>query len=307
MPHPVRIVFVTGDSLLADHVQLRLQSRDYQVTSMARGCDALSSIFNDPPDLVLVDLSTDGDDRTAMVLSLRSDSYFSTIPVIGLFTPSGGERKWERCPLDDFLQLPVNYDELFNRITLALFRIKRIFDNNPLTHLPGNTSIQRAVDEALGKPLAVCYVDINHFKPYNDAYGFAHGDEVLRMLARIMFNAVRETGGGFCGHVGGDDFVYIVPMERAESVSQTIIAHFDRIVLDLYDVETRRRGFYSGVNRRGEQEQFPLLSISIGVVPTDAPHIRHFVRISEVAAELKIRAKESKTSCYVVERRFPSP
>lgn len=304
MSPPVRIVLATGDPLL----QLRLQSRDYQVTSLCRGCDALSSIFSDPPDLVIVDLSTDSDDRTAMILALRGDSYFSTIPVIGLVTPAAAEQlQWENCPLDDFLYLPIGYGELFNRISLALFRIKRIFDSNPLTHLPGNTSIQRAIDEALGKPLAVCYVDINHFKPYNDAFGFAHGDEVLRMLARIMFNAVRESGGGFCGHIGGDDFVHIVPMERATAVSQTIIDHFDQIVLDLYDEETRGRGFYNGVNRKGEEEQFPLLSISIGVVPTDAPHIQHYVRITEVAAELKMKAKESRKSCCVVAGRLTPP
>jgi diguanylate cyclase (GGDEF)-like protein len=283
---------------------VRLQSKEYQVALLSAATEVLNDVYGDPPDLMIVDLSPGNDGSAEMIASLRADSFFSTIPVIGLLEPGAADRlQWERCPLDDFLLLPMDFNELFCRISLALFRIKRIFDNNPLTRLPGNTSIQRAIEESIGKPLAVCYLDINSFKPYNDVYGFARGDEVIRMLARIMFNAVRESGGGFCGHIGGDDFVAIVPAERAEGVCQTIVAYFDRIVLDLFDEETKRRGYYSGVNRRGMVEQIPLLSISIGVVSTDSPSLRHAGKVAEVAAELKARAKESKKSCYIMDRR----
>jgi diguanylate cyclase (GGDEF)-like protein len=74
-------------------------------------------------------------------------------------------------------------------------------DRDPLTKLPGNTSIQQAVERALGTPMAVCYIDINNFKPYNYAYGFSLGDEVIRMVARrITSNTVKESkGDGFVG------------------------------------------------------------------------------------------------------------
>lgn len=89
--------------------------------------------------------------------------------------------------------------------------------------------------------MAVCYIDVNHFKPYNDTFGFARGDEVLRMLARIMSNAVRSREGGFSGHVGGDDFVFIVPFDRAEAVCETIIRNFNIIVSDLFGSGESRR------------------------------------------------------------------
>jgi diguanylate cyclase (GGDEF)-like protein len=301
---PARITILTSDPQLASHIQLRLHSKGCQAAAMSCHDSALGFFYSDPPDLLLVDLSTDAECGFGLVSTLRSDSFFSAIPIIGMFNEFESDiLDWEHCPLDDFIGLPLNFNELFTRITLALSRLKRIFDNNPLTRLPGNTSIQMAIEATLGTPTAVCYIDINHFKPYNDAYGFSHGDEVIRMTARIMFNTVREAGGGFCGHIGGDDFVCIVPLDRAESTCQTIISHFDLIIQDLFDDDTKRLGFYCGTNRKGEKENIPLLSISIGVVPMDMPKLTHAAKVSEVAAELKKLAKDSDHSRFVVDRR----
>ena len=302
---PTRITILSSDIQFASHVQLRLHSKGCHANTMSCIDSALGVFYADPPDLLIVDLSTDTENGLSIVSTLRSDSYFSVIPIIGVLNTSESETPdWELYPVDDFIGLPINFNELFCRISLALSRLKRIFDNNPLTRLPGNTSIQMAIEAALGSSTAVCYVDINHFKPYNDAYGFSHGDEVLRMTARIMFNAVRDTGGGFCGHIGGDDFVCIVPLDHVESVCQTIISHFDMIVLDLFDDETKRRGNYFGTNRKGEKENIPLLTVSIGVVPMNMAKLQHAAKVSELAAELKRRAKESSGSCYVVDNRI---
>jgi len=304
MPLPVRIAIVTTDTQLGFHLQLRLQSKGYQAASISEKEGVLGACYSDPPDLLIFDFSTNYDRCIDIITTLRSDSFFSAIPILGLVAQLDCDAFiWEACPLDDFVYLPLNFSELFCRISLSLSRIKRIFDNNPLSRLPGNTSIQRAIEEAIGKPMAVCYLDINHFKPYNDAYGFSHGDEVLRMLSRIMFNAVRDSGGGFAGHIGGDDFVFIVPHERSVAVCQTIISYFDQIMLDLFDEETKAQGFFYGINRKGEGEQIPLLSISIAVVLLDSPSIQHYAKVAEVAAELKKMAKDSNGSRYVIDQR----
>ncbi|NJD38307.1 MAG: diguanylate cyclase [Geobacter sp.] len=298
-----RIALICTQPQLASLLQLRLQSKGYQVMVVEKTVAVLGAFYSDPPDLIIVDFSSPCVGCHDILFMLRGDSFFSPIPIIGIFPGTSEQDSWDDFPLDDFVTTPVNFEELVSRITLAQSRIKRIFDNNPLTRLPGNTSIHRAIDEALGLPLAVCYVDINHFKPYNDVYGFSHGDEVIRMLARIMSNAVRESGGGFSGHVGGDDFVFIVPRERAEQVCATIISHFDQIVQTLFDEETKKRGYYVAHNRKGEKEQMPILAISIGVVPMDSPAISHAARVAEVAAELKKLAKGNQGSSYVVDRR----
>ncbi len=301
---PARITILSSDPHLASHVQLRLYNKGCQTSTMGCIDTALGVFYADPPDLLIVDLSADTDSGLDIVSTLRSDSFFSAIPIIGLFNMAKSHTfDWERCPLDDFIGLPLDFNELFSRISLALSRIKRIFDNNPMTRLPGNTSIQKAIEAAIGTSTAVCYIDISHFKPYNDAFGFAHGDEVIRMTARIIFNAVRDSGGGFCGHIGGDDFVCIVPLDRAESVCRTIINHFDIIVLDLFDDETKQRGYYCGTNRKGENENIPLLSVAIGVVPMNMSKLQHTAKVSEVASELKKLAKYSSVSRYVVDNR----
>lgn len=303
MPQQSRIALICTQAKLSSLLQLRLQSKGYQVMVVEKSAAALGAFYSDPPDLIIVDFSSPCVGCHDMLFMLRSDSFFSPIPIIGIFPDDTEQESWDDFPLDDFVTTPVNFSELVSRITLAQSRIKRIFDNNPLTRLPGNTSIHRAIDEAIGLPLSVCYIDINHFKPYNDVFGFSHGDEVIRMLARIMSNAVRESGGGFCGHVGGDDFVFIVPRERAEQVCTTIISHFDQIVRTIFDEETKERGYYLALNRKGEKEQMPILGISIAVVPMDSPAMTHAARVAEVAAELKKLAKGKEGSCFVVDRR----
>ncbi len=302
-----RIALLSQDNDLHKHLEIRLQSKDYQVVSLPDPSHVLGFIFSDPPDIIIIDLSIPDPRFHAVLKDLKQDSYFSVIPVIGLISGKAAESlEWDQFPFDDFISLPINYPELFSRILLSLQRIRRIFDNNPLTKLPGNTSIQQAIEGALGKPLAVCYIDINNFKPYNDTYGFSRGDEVLRMVARIMSNTVKESmEGGFVGHIGGDDFVFIVPLVHVELVCKTIIANFNIIAMDMFGEEDKARGFYVAKDRKGEAQKIPLLGISIAVVPTDNPLMQHAGKVVEVAAELKKMAKKSSVSCYVIDRRRP--
>ena len=304
MNRKYRITVITTDQTLAGNLEIRLQSRGYQVLPLTELSSVLGFVYSDPPDLIIIDMSSPDEATCSIIKNLKGDSYFSTIPVLGLVNgPEAASFPWEECQLDDFVFLPVKYGELFPRITLSLERIQRVLDNNPLTRLPGNTSIQRAIENALGKPMAVCYIDINHFKPYNDVYGFSRGDEVLRMVARLMFNAVKESGGGFAGHIGGDDFVFIVPLAQAEPVCKTIIGNFKIIAADLFEEREKSDGYYIGTNRKGQEEKIPLISIAIAVVPTDAAKLNHYGKVAEVAAELKAMAKKSNESCYVVDRR----
>lgn len=304
MTPKLRIALISRDKTLAEHMELRLESKGYHVLKLTKLSTVLGFIYSDPPDIIIIDLSNEDSETKGIIKSLKEDSYFCIITVIGLLKESVEETfEWESYPLDDFISQPVKYPELFNRIALSLQRIQRVFDNNPLTKLPGNTSIQQAIEKALGNPMAVCYIDINNFKPYNDTYGFAGGDEVIRMVARIMSNAVRESGGGFAGHIGRDDFVFIVHLERAESVCKTIVDNFNTIIPELFGDEEKSKGYYVTKDRKGQVQEIPLLGISIGVVPTNTPKMQHAGKVSEMAAELKKIAKKSNESCYVVDRR----
>lgn len=305
MTQKLRIAVISNDRDFSSQIGLWLQSRGMQSILLHELGSILGSIYVDPPDVVIADLRFGDNEIQNLIRELRGDSYFSMLPVIGIFEEKADDAfDWSGCPLDDFIAYPFNHAEFFSRINLSLQRIDRVLDNNPLTKLPGNTSIQNAIEKALGRDLAVCYIDINNFKPYNDTYGFSHGDEVLRMVARIMVNSVREAGpGGFSGHIGGDDFVFIVNVEKAESVSQMIIDHFRIIVSDLFGEEEKTKGFYRAQDRLGNEQEIPLLGIAIAVVPMNTPKMTHFGKVAEVSAEMKKYAKKSGQSCYVVDRR----
>ena len=179
----IRIALLVQDRDISTILELRLQSKGYQAVTLNDPSSALGFLYSDPPNLVLADLSMPNKEEVITIIKqIKDDSYFSMLPVIGILPESMlDSEELAQYPLDDFVSHPLRYLELFSRITLASRRIRRILDNNPLSRLPGNTSIQRAIENALGKPMAVCYLDINNFKAYNDTYGFARGDEVIRM------------------------------------------------------------------------------------------------------------------------------
>jgi len=299
------IALLSEDRDLRDRLEKHFASERFRLIVLPAPAQVLGVVYADPPDVVIIDLSAQNPAYLQVLKELKQDSYFSEIPVLGLLSEADcGAMSWEQCPLDDFVSLPVNCRELQSRILLSQQRIRRIFDNNPLSKLPGNTSIRHAIEQALGTQRAVCYIDINNFKPYNDTYGFSRGDEVLRMMARIMANTVRESGaGGFVGHIGGDDFVFITAMEHAEAVCTRIIENFNVIISDLFGDMDKTRGYYVAKDRKGVEQQFPLLGISIAVVPVGNLKIQHAGKVAEIAAELKKLAKKSPTSCYVIDRR----
>jgi diguanylate cyclase (GGDEF)-like protein len=301
----LRIALISKDQELSAQLKLHLESKGHQVISFTTVSGVLGYIYSDPPDIIIVNIPSHDQKIQALIAELQEDSYFSTLPVIGLIGEQiGDEFDWEKYPVDDFLSCPVKYPELFNRITLSIQRIQRVFDNNPLTKLPGNTSIQHAIENVLGKPMAVGYVDINNFKPYNDTYGFSRGDEVIRMVSRIISTAVRQSkDGGFAGHIGGDDFVFIVSIEHAETVCKTIIGNFTVIVSDMFGEEDKNTGYYMAKDRQGTEQKIPLLGIAIAVVPTNTPEMNHYGKVVEIAAELKKQAKKSNESQYVINRR----
>jgi len=305
MPRTLRIALIARDKGLLSRMELRLQSRGYQVVQIISLAGVLGFLYADPPDLIIINLASPDADTRKVIAELQADSYFSVIPVIGIINRSPDEfLDWSVLAVDDFVVQPIDYNEFFSRISLAMQRIQRIFDNNPLTRLPGNTSIQLAIDRALSKPMAVCYLDINHFKPYNDTYGFSRGDDVIRMVARITANVVREhCDGGFVGHVGGDDFVFIVPLAKAEIICQHIIANFTGVASDLFGEDEKRNSYYVAKDRNNQEQRIPLLSISLAVVPTNTPLMQHPGKVAEVAAELKKLAKKSAGSAYVIDRR----
>jgi diguanylate cyclase (GGDEF)-like protein len=217
------------------------------------------------------------------------------------------EIDWEDTPVDDYFQKPFDPRQIQSRISLIFTRAARARDANPLSRLPGNHSIMRELQTRIDKeaPFAVGYVDLDNFKSYNDKYGFLRGDEILKMTARLLTNAIRtlDSPKAFVGHVGGDDFVFIVPPDKLNSVCRELIKNFDLVVGDFYDDKDKRRGYIDSKNRKGQKERFPIVSISIAVVTNEYRPIKHLGQVSSIAAEVKRRVKSLQGSNYLKDMR----
>ncbi|MFP5238547.1 MAG: GGDEF domain-containing protein, partial [Acidobacteriota bacterium] len=215
---------------------------------------------------------------------------------------------WCSAEVDDILILPSSAARMKVRIFLTITRASRAFDANPLSKLPGNTSIIQRIQEMIDRreDFALAYADLDYFKSFNDKYGFSRGDEVLMMSARIIVNTIRGFTGvrSFVGHVGGDDFVFILPPDKIELACQRIVENFDSIVPHFYDEEDRARGFIQSTDREGNMRTFPLMAISIAVVLNVGGRLKHYGEASQIAMTLKKKAKENPKSCYVLDKRL---
>jgi diguanylate cyclase (GGDEF)-like protein len=274
---------------------------------------AMGLILTEPPDVIVVEAALEDWEALRLCETLRRDNAFANVATIALLpsreAASQAGVNWCDTPFDDYLLDPVSLSELIDRIQICVCRGQRYLDANPLTRLPGNNAIIRELERRMvsGEEFAVAHVDLDNFKAFNDKYGFSRGDEALRLTARLLQSTVGAlgVGRGFIGHIGGDDFVFIVPIDRAAEIGGRIVDNFDRIITSLYDEEDRERGFIVSTNRRGQVEEFALMSISIAIVPNHGSRLRHLGQISSIAAELKKKAKAIEGSAVVIDRRGP--
>ncbi|MFA5116818.1 MAG: diguanylate cyclase, partial [Candidatus Omnitrophota bacterium] len=208
---------------------------------------------------------------------------------------------------DDYIVKPFEPKELLARIRMVLRRTERNLEANPLTRLPGNISILNELDRRIEdkSPFAVCYLDLDKFKSFNDKYGFEHGDEVIRETARILIRTVKELGDkdDFIGHIGGDDFVIVARPATADKLCDKIIADFDAAIPSFYNETDRKNGYIVAHDRQGKSRKIPLMSISIGVVTNENRKIEHVAEIGEIGAELKSYAKKVGKSNYIKDKR----
>lgn len=180
---------------------------------------------------------------------------------------------------------------------------------NPLTGLPGNESIQREINERLatGEGFDIAYVDIDNFKPYNDYYGFQRGDVVIKAIGEIISGVTRSSDADFscfCGHIGGDDFIIITGAHHAEYLSAQVIKALEQHLPVFHGEADFSAGCYSAINRKGEQETFGLLSISIGIVNTRLTPVASYAQLASISTEVKKAAKKLPGSSVVINRRI---
>lgn len=178
---------------------------------------------------------------------------------------------------------------------------------NPLTLLPGNVPIYREMDRLLqqGGAFSVAYLDLNHFKPFNDIYGYAKGDVVLQLLADV----IQSTAIGseyFTGHIGGDDFVIITDSTLLEDVCQRILLAFAERIPAYYEPADAASGGITALSRSGESCFYPLLSLAIGIASPDPEHCFNHHDVAALTTAAKFEAKKmGGNALFVSRRRIP--
>ena len=201
--------------------------------------------------------------------------------------------------------------ETFNYMTEELVKMKDKAENaNPLTKLPGNIIIQEQVEERIktNQQFMVIYCDLDNFKAYNDKYGIAQGDEAIKLTSEIFKAAVKERGfpNDFVGHEGGDDFILLTSPERSQEIADFIIKEFDQRIRSLYSPEDLAQGHIVAHGRDGSIKQFPIMTISLAGVTNAHRVISNYAEVTNIAAELKKKAKAIDKSVFVIDKRTGS-
>jgi PleD family two-component response regulator len=289
------ILFADDDEALRTMVTDVLTAAGFTVRAAENGTRALAEVRERAPDLAILDYRMGTPDGFQVCHEIKSDPGLSWLPVLILTAERSMEDKLGGfgAGADDYLAKPFDPRELVARATALLRQAARGRDRNPTTGLPGGEALYAEVERrrAAGIPFAICYFDLDHFKPFADRFGFAVADAAIREVGA----AVAAAGDGpdtFVGHVGGDDFVLLgTPADarrRAEDAQQRFAAALEaHLPEDAVDA-----GSYWGRDRYGVERYFPLTRLSAAVLRVDPAKWVSLEHLGERVAELKRDAKQ---------------
>jgi GGDEF domain-containing protein len=242
---------------------------------------------------------------------LKRDSFTGVVPAVVLTTNEDAAFAAAfQAGADEVVREGLGTAELRTRLDAMLRRSDRDLVVHPSTRLPGAVEIEKEVARRLeaGRRFAMCYADLDHFKEFNDRYSYYDGDRVIRILAKILHDVVKGLCGedGFVGHIGGDDFIFVIPTQAVGESCAEIVGVFDLLIPYQYSEQDRRAGYFFGKDRRGQLHRVPLMTVSIGVVTNERRNFTHAAQVSELATEMKSYAKTLPGSVYSIDRRTDS-
>lgn len=305
-----KILVIVDDQDLQDYLAAMLIGENYEVKIFSRADAALNDLEKDIPDLIISDFQSARINGIEICKAARKSFLFSLIPFIFLLEDSSQLEKAKLIYVggDDYIQKSSLEEELLLRVKLNLFRIFRQQDINPITRLPGQTSLLRELRRRIDAKAqtAVCHLDLYQFKEFNQRYGFKRGDEVIKYAGSLITEALRYYGSptDFLAHPGSDDFFFITSPLGLEEIVNKIIIDFDQAAPSFYDDEDKKRGFIAIKNRKGDILQIPILRLYIGIATNERFPFIDPAQIIQIASELKDFAQKSfEKSMYAKERR----
>lgn len=293
------------DSSIVIFRELFREDKEYKFISVKT--NQIDIALKNIPSLIIINEDAIDRDVIEICRKIRKDENNTITPVIVVSSNSSRDHRMRILSesIEYFIKKPVDEGYLYYTVK----NLSRLLSTNrrmsPLTGLPGNVQIQAELKKCLLKKedFSVMYFDLDNFKAYNDVYGFLKGDEVIKFTANAISNAIHNFGGGFVGHIGGDDFIAIVESTEVERICQEVIFYFDHSIQRFYSEEDRKQGYIEIENRKGIVEKFPLTSISIAVVVAENGRFNNILEIGDVSAQVKHAVKAVMGSSYAIDRR----
>jgi len=301
-------IYIINDNLEdSNKIEKILENENFKIKNFRT--EQIDIALKNIPSLIIVDEDNLKKDIIEFCREIRANEDNGITPIIVL--SSNNEKKHRLAVLETaveyYIKKPMDIDYLYYTVK----NLNRLLSINrrisPLTGLPGNIQIHAELKKRLskGEEFSVLYLDLDNFKAYNDVYGFLKGDQIIEFTAQVITRCVHEMflENSFIGHIGGDDFIAIVPTLEVDEICQTIIANFDKNVMKFFTEQDIEKGYIEVANRKGIIEQFALTSISIGVVIVEKGRFSNILEIGDVGAQVKHIAKSTMGSSYAIDRR----
>ena len=295
------------DSSIVIFRELFKNDKEYKFISVKS--EQIDVALKNIPSLIIINEDAIDRDVVGLCKQIRRDEDNIITPVIVVSSNSDKQHRMKilQESIEYYIKKPVDEEYLYYTVK----NLNRLLSINrrisPLTGLPGNVQIHAELKKRLSnhETFSVLYFDLDNFKAYNDVYGFLKGDMIIEFTAQTILRCVHSNVEEkvFVGHIGGDDFVAIVPTINCEKICQNIIATFDENVYRFFTDDDIERGYIEVANRKGIIEKFPLTSLSIGVVVVDEGRFHNMLEIGEIGAQVKHAAKAVMGSSYAIDRR----
>lgn len=292
-----RILIVEDDLDISNMLQIFFTGQGYEVEVAVRGNDALEICRRQLPDLVVLDIMLPDMDGYAVCKEMRTTTRTSHIPII--FLTQKDERSDRIAGLelgaDDYITKPFDIEELKLRVRTAIRSHQRLNLTNPTTGLPSARLIEDQLRGLIGnKNWTLLLVGVDNLNPFNDAYGFVAGDEVMRFTAMLLNEVVEESGtlDDFVGHASSDTFILITMASDVDTLRDQVRQRFDEGIRSHYNFMDREQG---GITLP-DGSLAPLMALSIGTVSGETQPFADIREITETAAELRRIDQEQVSS-----------
>ena len=308
-PASTVLFYSPADRPPTEVVRVWLEAQGYRIVQLKEAEAVEAAAKRRLPILILIDADSAVGESEKLCRILKEDPYTAAIPVAIMWSrhAAGPVARWFEAGADEVITPLFEPTEQRSRLGVLIQRTERNIAVHPSTRLPGTTEIEREFKRRMDRQerFAVCYADIDHFKEFNDRYSYYDGDRVIYILSQILRDVVKGLcpDSGFVGHIGGDDFIFVIEPQDVQPVCTEILEVFDTLMPYQYSPQDRNAGYFFGRDRRGHLHRIPLMTLSIGVVTNEQRRFQHPAQISELATEMKSYAKTLPGSVFVVDRR----